>query len=66
MKWLNRIYNTLWFNIFMALLSLIALGKHLYNNYTSGNYFQNGVFIIVWAVLAIYFVRTSLKRIKTS
>jgi len=64
MKWLNKIYNTLWFNVIMALVSVTALGKHIYNNYTSGDYFQNEIFIIVWAVLVFHFVRASLKRRK--
>jgi hypothetical protein len=65
MEWLNKIFNTLWFNLFMAILSITALIKHLYNNYTSGDYYQNWIFIIVWAVLVFYFIRASLKRIKT-
>ena len=49
------IFDSLWFNAIMVVVSVLALGEKLLLSYLSGNYFQNIILIVIWIVLLFHF-----------
>ena len=56
----KSILDSLWFNIIMSLVAVIALGEKLYLGYQSGSY--QYIRIIIWVIIAYHFIRKVAKN----
>ena len=52
----QTIFDSLWFNVSMTILSIAMLSKYVIANYLSGNYYQNFILIIAWIVILFHFI----------
>ena len=61
-KKIGDIFNSFWFNVIMSVVSVVLLGSYVVANYASGNYSDNWILIVIWAVIAYYFIKKTMNK----
>jgi len=56
----KSIFDSLWFNLIMSVVAVVALGEKLYLGYQSGNY--QYIMIIIWIIIAYHFIRKVVRK----
>ena len=56
----KSIFDSLWFNVIMSIVAVVALGEKIFGSYQSRTY--QYVMIIIWIVLAYHFIRKVVKN----
>jgi hypothetical protein len=53
----HKIFDSLWFNTIMSIVSIVALADQVIN--------QKYIMIIIWLVIAYHYITTTMEKRKT-
>ena len=56
----KSIFDSLWFNVIMSIVAILALGEKIVIGYQSGSY--QYIRIIIWIVITYHFIREVMKK----